>query len=206
MRRRWPWLVLALAVVAVGVAMCLLHKTLTSPDSEPEGYEPLGPPGWNEPLARVVKDDRPPFRIDPTKSWQLEFGRGSALHGFYTIKIDQSGHLSLFRPRLDTWQTATAQLPPAAVAEVLLAVEANRLLELDRKYMAEAFDGIQWLLWIRQGEREKSVYFDNHFPDQIVRFVERLEEIISDTVGAHLRWLPIAGRDHDRDLWNSSKR
>ena len=105
-------------------------------------------------------------------------------------------------------ETVAATFPPDAVAQVLATVEANGLLGLDKAYHADVCDGTQWVLWARQGDREKAVYLDNHFPDPIVRFAERFDAVVSAFVGPGLQWRAVPSawiRDHERDLWDSIK-
>jgi hypothetical protein len=210
-RRRW--LVLA-GGLAIGV--WLTPKFITLPITVAEGYTPHGSP-MSHPVSKVEKDDRPPFRIDPDRPWVVEFGRGSGWHGLSTAKLDQDGRLTLYRLKRDrqadvtvhSWVTATSRLPPEAVAKVLEVIASDSLLALDKAYHADVHDGTQWVLWIRQGEREKAVYFDNHFPDPIIRFARRLDEIVAETVGPAIKWraVPVArSRDHERELWDSLKR
>jgi hypothetical protein len=96
------------------------------------------------------------------------------------------------------------------VAAVLEAADASRLTQLGRRYVAvNIADGSQWVLLIRQGDREKAVYFDNHFPEPIRRFGRRVDEVIGETVGPGLRWrrAPTAGAgSHDRELWDAIRR
>jgi hypothetical protein len=205
MRRRWPWVVL---VGALAFGVWLVPKFVSLPINVAEGYDAYRAP-HNHPLASVVKDDRPVFRLDPGQPWRIEFGRGSGMQGLDTAKLDQDGRLVLHRQKWNGWQTATALLPPDVVAKVLEAVEANRLLELDKEYRANVNDGEQWVLWVQQGDREKAVYFDNHFPDAIVRFAEQFDAIVSGSVGPDLRWraVPsIQSGDHQRELWESIRR
>ena len=212
-RRRWPLLVL-FGALAVGVWLAPMFVPL--PITVSEGYKPFRSP-TSHPTSTVEKDDRPAFRLDPSTAWQFEFGRGSGWHGLDTVKLDQNGRLVLHRLKRErqgevivlSWETATAQLPSDAVAKVFEAVGTNRLLVLDKAYHADVCDGTQWVLWVRQGDREKAVYFDNHFPDPIVRFAERLDEVVSASVGPGLRWRavpPFWSRDHERELWESIKR
>ena len=74
---------------------------------------------------------------------------------------------------------------------------------------ANVADGTQWVLWIRQGDRERASYFNNHFPGPIVRFARELDEIIAQSVGPKLRWervLPWNSREHEKELWKSTER
>src|SRR5262245_35390826 len=84
----------------------------------------------------VEKDDRPPFVIDGTQPFRLEFGRGSGWHGLNTIQIDQTGRTILHRLKSErrrdetvlSWEVATLQLSAEALAEVLKSVESNDLM------------------------------------------------------------------------------
>ena len=167
--------------------------------------------------GRVEKDDRPSFRIDPVQPFRLEIGRGSGWHGLDTIVIDQSGRAVLHRMKeerkenaiVQSWETATLQLPPDAVAEVLKAIETNDLMDLHRAYHANVHDGAQWVFWIKQGNREKSVYFNNSFPRPITRFAEQLDGVLARAGLDKVAWQPVpAGesRNHERELWDSIKR
>ena len=165
----------------------------------------------------VEKDDRPPFTIDRTQPFRLEFGRGSGWHGLNTIKIDRTGRAVLHRQKAEyrkdvtvtSWEFATLQLSPEALAEVLQAVESNNLMRLHKAYHEDIADGTQWVLWIKQGEQEKSVYFDNSFPRAITDFAEQLDAILTRDGSDKVTWQPVPEREsgqHDRDLWDSIKR
>ncbi|AMV27946.1 hypothetical protein VT84_26315 [Gemmata sp. SH-PL17] len=157
---------------------------------------------------------QPAPRLDPSKPWQIEFGRGSGLEGLDTIKLNQNGKAILHRRKselrgdvtVDSWETTTVVLSPEKVAKILDAVAENRLLELSKAYHSRMHDGTQWVLWVRQGEWEKAVYFNNRFPDSIVQFAKKLDGVLT---GEDSQWhaVPDKGaRDHERDLWDSIKR
>ncbi|OWK45407.1 hypothetical protein FRUB_01738 [Fimbriiglobus ruber] len=162
--------------------------------------------------------DRPAFTIDPTQPFQLEFGRGSGgRRGLDTVKIDQTGRAVLHRMKSErkegvsvlSWEFATLQLSPEALAEVLKAVESNGLMGLRNAYHEDIYDGTQWVLWIKQGDREKSVYFDNNFPQQIEVFAEQLDDILARAGVGKVSWQPVPerqSRQHERELWDSIKR
>jgi len=66
-------------------------------------------------------------------------------------------------------------------------------MELHRSYQhAGIYDGLQWHLAIKQGEREKSVYCSNHFPEQLVSFAHQLDTILS-AYERDLSWRLIEG-------------
>lgn len=105
-----------------------------------------------------------------------------------------------------SWERATIELSREELAQVLEAIENERLMKLHRSYAPRPHihDGTQWVLWIKQGESEKSVYFNNSFPKSIVRFAKRIDGIIA----AHrdqLKWEPLPHRD-DKDVWASIDR
>jgi hypothetical protein len=167
--------------------------------------------------GRVEMDDRPAFTIDLTQPFWLEFGRGSGWHGLDTVKIDQTGRVVLHRMKSDrqenvnvlSWEVATLQLPPEALTEVLKAVDSNNLMDLHKAYHKDIADGTQWVLWIRQGEREKSVYFNNNFPRAIAAFAEQMDAILSRAGLDKVVWQPVPAREsrqHERELWESIKR
>src|SRR5262245_28911918 len=193
------------------VAICLLPVIGCARSGEVTDYDPPATP-QSFPLSETVKDERPVFRIDPDQPYRIELGRGSGWHGLETIKITQDGRVAMSRQKhhyeenvtVSTWETATIQLSPEAVAEVLEAVETHGLMKLHRSYSADVADGTQWVLWIKQGESEKSVYFDNHFPRSICRFAARLDEIIAAN-SHNVMWKPTEV-SYDRELWESIKR
>ena len=167
--------------------------------------------------GRVEKDDRPAFAIDHAQPFWLEFGRGSGWHGLNTVKIDQTGRVVLHRMKSErqpdvtdlSWEAATLHLPPEAVAGVLQAVESNNLMSLHKAYREDIADGTQWVLWIKQGEREKSVYFNNSFPGSITAFAEQLDAILLRAGLDKAEWQPVPEREsrqHERELWDSIKR
>jgi hypothetical protein len=160
--------------------------------------------------GRVERDDRPAFTIDRTQPFWLEFGRGSGWHGLDTIKLDKTGGVVLHRMKSTmSWEVAALQLPPEAIAEVLKAVESNGLMRLHKAYHADIHDGTQWVLKIKQGEREKSVYFNNSFPAAITRFAEQLDAILARGGLDRVAWRPVPGREarqHEKGLWDSTER
>lgn len=157
----------------------------------------------------------PTFTIDRTQPFWLEFGRGSGWHGLNTVKLDQTGKVVLHRMKSEqkervvalSWEAATMQLSPERVAEVLKAVESNNLLSLHKAYHDESIaDGTQWVLWIRQGDNEKSVYFNNNFPREITAFAEQIDAILAQAGLEKVEWQAAGrSREHERELWDSIK-
>jgi hypothetical protein len=157
------------------------------------------------------------FHLDPGRPYRLEFGRGSGWHGLDTIKVLQDGTVTLHRQRHESdgqalhgyWETARLKLPPEALARVVDAIEEHRLLGMDKGYHGGAVDGTQWVLWVKQGEKEKSVYFDNYFPKGIIRFAEALDNVLDENGLEKVDWhhVPdVDARKHERELWDSIER
>jgi hypothetical protein len=154
----------------------------------------------------------PAHHLDPTRPWRIEFGRGSGWHGLNTVVVASDGTAVLHSLRgndREYWETITLRLPPAALADVVAAVEENRLLGLRRAYAASVHDGTQWVLWVVQGEYEKAVYFDNDFPAAIERFAAALDRILAANGSESADWTRVPdgdAREHERALWQSIKR
>jgi hypothetical protein len=161
----------------------------------------------------VESDDRPSFSIDPNEPYQIELGRGGGREGLETVRITQDGRVALCREKrqqdrdrfVTLWETATIQLPPNALASVLDTVERHSLMRLHRSYSDRFIaDGTQWVLWIKQGAKEKSVYFNNSFPPAIREFARDLDAIIAANSGG-VTWQPSTVRQ-DEELWESIRR
>jgi len=137
----------------------------------------------------------------------MEFGRGSGWHGLDTVKIFRDGTVTLHRQvRNPYWETTTFKLADEAMTEVLSAVDANRLSALLKEYDGSVADGTQWVLWFEQDGVEKTVYCDNRFPDEIVRFAKDLDGILAKNGLEDVKWQRVNvddARKHERKLWDS---
>jgi hypothetical protein len=150
-------------------------------------------------------------RLEPGQDYRIELGRGSVWYGLETVKILSDGSVTLHRqcPTAARWETTTLRLPAASMARVLQALEQNRVLELHRHRNKRKADGTQWVLWVKQGSSEKSVYCDNCFPDEILRFAEAIDVVLAQNGLAQATWRAVPGsqeHDHERKLWESIKR
>lgn len=156
---------------------------------------------------KVRPDDRARFRIDSKKPFRIELGQGSGHRGLNTTRIAGDGVVILHRLHHDHdgGVTTTFHLQRSGVSDLLTAIDETGLLEMDRAYDGGFMDGTQWILWIQQGANEKSVYFDNHFPEGIIRFSSRLDGILRANGLANAVWRP--GRPgengrHGDALWS----
>jgi hypothetical protein len=152
-------------------------------------------------------------QLDPGMPYLIELGRGSGLDGLDTIAIRQDGTATLQRMRREDsgqFERATIQLAPSALADVLRALDESGVLGLYREYHEPGVcDGTQWVLWVRQGQDETSVYCDNHFPKPMVRFAAALDRILDESGLERAEWRRVPDADatkHDQDLWDSIRR
>ncbi len=148
------------------------------------------------------------MHLDADQPFLIEFGRGSGWHGLDTIKVHEDGTVILHRLTElgDGWETARMTLAAQDLARVRHAVADNRLTSLGRHYSSNVADGTQWVIRLKQDDREMAVYCDNHFPGPIVRFADALDAILADAGLAKAVWRPVAylkGRAHERELWDS---
>jgi hypothetical protein len=224
-------LLILLGLVAAGIALWIVVSTagywpfpygdLSAVTwctiAAPDNAELEGGAEYNHPLVKTEKDEVPSFRIDAKKTFRIELGQGSGWHGLNTTRISEDSVVTLYRMQTEAawlgprhyWVTATLQLTPSSLDEVCTAIEANGLLEMDKAYHAAAGDGTQWVLWIQQDHKAKSVYFNNHFPDQIIRFAGRLDAILHENGLESAVWsrVPLsADRKHEKALWESISR
>jgi hypothetical protein len=180
-RLRWPW---ALGVV-VSLGL-LMHCAFAG--------------------ERTVSDPAGSLPFDATQPFKLDFGRGSGWHGLDTVAIAQDGQTSLHRSRRNgSWERSSLRLSAEQIRAVARAVARHGLPRLAKEYHTDIADGTQWVLWIRQGQRQKATYFNNNFPDSIRHFARQLDGVLRSAGYDALRWQPVKSRDHEKELWNSIK-
>jgi hypothetical protein len=154
---------------------------------------------------RTVSDPAGSLPFDIAQPFKIDFGRGSGMHGLDTIAIAQDGQTSLCRSLPDgSWEHSSLRLSPERIRAVARAVARHNLPRLARAYHANVADGTQWVLWIRQGQRQKATYFDNNFPTSIRGFSSELDRILQSAGYNTLHWQPSKTRA-DKELWNSIK-
>ena len=126
------------------------------------------------------------------------------MNGLETISIAEDGQTTLHRSvRSGGWEYASLRLTAKQLEAIAEAVTRRGLFRLANAYHAPIHDGTQWVLWIRQGEREKAVYFDNSFPRAIRAFADDLDRILSPAGYDQLRWKRTNARTHDDELWKA---
>jgi len=155
-------------------------------------------------LDRSVVDDRG-FKFDPDRSFQLAFGRGSGSDGFETIEVDNDLKAELFRQTNVGWESCVFELTLAEWGAVSDSIVVNGIYSLDRAYYADVCDGTQWKLAITQGNKTKTVYCNNFFPQALRRFAEDVDKVF-DVDDALLEWESVPAslvRQRNDRLFNS---
>jgi hypothetical protein len=76
------------------------------------------------------------------------------------------------------WIEAAGKLSNSDNQEIASSIQTNRLLNLEKAYQAGVYDGSQWVFTLAQGTNSKAVYFDNHFPTEIVEFASKIDQIL----------------------------
>jgi len=133
------------------------------------------------------------------------------LDGFDTVKFDQSGRVVLHRIKYERLsdsiesiqrycETATLQLSTAAIANIIEALASNRVTALHREYHSDVRDGTQWVFWVKQGNLEKAIFFDNNFPEPITRFAAQLDATLSNAGLGEVAWERLPTGDYDEDV------
>lgn len=161
------------------------------------------------PLARSIPSKTAPFAIDPSAEFHFAFGRGSGMDGLDTILFGRDGIVTLHRKTSKgRWQTATITLDSNSIRRILETTEAEHIMAMSAKYHADVSDGSQWILWITQGSRSKSIYFDNYFPQGIRRLATVLDSELAAAGIAAMKWKGVPMKEsrlHEESLWNSIK-
>ena len=161
-----------------------------------------------------VPDPKPRWVLDEGRPWTIEFGRGSGLDGLDTVKIDNDGKVVLHRlthtPKELICEKTALNLSSQSVSEIMDAVSRDGLLGLDKEYhVRNLSDGTQWVLWIKQGDNEKAVYFDNYFPGAITDFAGSLDAILSRNGMSRAKWAQVPYAEehvYEHELWSSLER
>lgn len=175
------------------------------------GADPGKPP--NHPLTRTEPSKTAAFKIDPEKDFRITLGRGSGMDGYETVALGRDGQVTLHRLKWQRikgvyhgkWQKAGTSLDRAAMDRLRAAIDANKVMEMAAQYHADDVrDGTQWILWIQQGEASKAIYFNNHFPEGVLKFAKALDAEVKRDAIPEAKWQhDPEPREHDKALWES---
>jgi hypothetical protein len=154
----------------------------------------------------VTPDTRPAFVLDPSKPFLIELGRGSGWRGLDIVKVDETGTVQLSRIEgRPTAQAASLKLSSADLAALVGLINANQLTSMGRIYSNPRIaDGTQWVLWIQQSPSQKSVYFNNSFPNQITAYATGLDALLQKAGLNSAKWSPLPtpqSADRQKALW-----
>jgi hypothetical protein len=148
------------------------------------------------------------WQFDPAQAFHLEFGRGSGMDGLDTVVADQSGRAVLHRRNEDSrkWETAELTLAPKSIQRIAKAVVDLDLIAMNCTYHANVNDGTQWVFWLQQGGKAKSIYFDNRFLASIKKFAAILDEELDRAGKGKATWKEVPksmAREYEKALWKS---
>jgi len=166
------------------------------------------------PLYSIDMDPQRRMPFDPDKPYRLKFGRGSHKDGLQTIEIDEQGQAVLYRSaeaadgdgHRSAWETATVSIDAEAVKRMAELIRDQGLLEMNLAYRANVVDGSQWIFRLDQGDKHKSIYFENFFPESIQDFAVALDHEMEAAGADRAEWSPVPEeqeREHEQDLWES---
>ena len=160
------------------------------------------------PLSRTIPSKTPAFTVDPTKDFHFELGRGSGWMGLDTIAFGRDGVVTLYKQQRPEarWQSATLRLDAPAVGRLFETVRAEGIMKMAAAYHADAHDGTQWVLWIKQADHTKSICFNNHFPQAVRRLAAVMDAELIAAGLATVRWKKVPPKEfrlHEKPLWNS---
>lgn len=156
-------------------------------------------------LSKKVPDTGPLFVLDETQPFRIELGRGSGWYGLDTIEINNSAEVLVYRQTRSGWETTTFTLTPTELNSITKALDRHQVFKLARAYHADVSDGTQWVFRTTQNSQSKTIYCNNYFPDSLLNFASRLDEVL-DLANRSLTWTPVPidhECDHEKDLWDS---
>lgn len=161
------------------------------------------------PLARTEPSKTAAFAVDTKKDFHFELGRGSGMEGLDTIEFGSNGEVTLFRQQPQAkWQTAALKLAPVAIARIFEVVRTEGIMEMPSAFHANAYDGTQWVLWIKQDQKSKAIYCNNYFPAGVKRLAEQVDKELAAAGLDRIKWKDVPTkkfREHEKPLWKCLK-
>ena len=167
------------------------------------------------PLFSIDMDPQRTMPFDPAQPYRLKFGRGSKQDGLETISIDEEGQVVLVRSAEGTsddgqpshWETAQFTIDSATRKQLAELILDLGITDMNLAYDAKVDEGCRWIFWLTQGEKQKSICFNNYFPDVIQDFAVRLDGVLNDAGLTRAKWSPVPAeqdRIDEQDLWAST--
>jgi hypothetical protein len=161
------------------------------------------------------------WEIDPAHQWTITIGFGHVVWGLNTIQVDHAGHVELheFRPLGDEpedhrqgWFSKRGTLGREGVQRLLAAIDECGVMSWHRRYVTRGiFSEGRQAVWVRQGTREKYVYFEKAWPEPMKRLLAVAQEV-TDGRASPLRqveWIavpPEVAGTHDDELRQRDRR
>ena len=161
------------------------------------------------PLSKIEPAKAVSFSVDLGRPFHVVLGRGSGLAGLDTVAFGIDGDVTMFKQQpAGKWQTASVRLSPEAIARIFDQVKAQDVMNMSAEYHADVHDGTQWVLWIKQHQKSKAIYYKNNFPNAKKRLAECLDEELALAGMLKDVWNDVPESqygEHDRALWDSIK-
>ena len=111
-------------------------------------------------------------KLDPGRPFELWLGRSNEI-----IYVPEIGEIEIDRGT----QRGTAGFDERQWEDLRDLVRHIEIDQLRDHYVAEAPDeGTQWILRIRQGAYDRTIFCDNRFPQELLRFADGLDKLLLD--------------------------
>lgn len=147
-------------------------------------------------------DDESPVHINSIDDIYFTMGWGSGLHGYETIAIDANGKVQFlfhdFGAREPHWRLLAFRVPKETLQKLKSLLMDVEYFSLKSQYHAYVHDGTQWFVKVSCREGKKSVYCNNHFPQEIVKISDFLQSTFLGDRASH----SISERVDCRETWN----
>ena len=152
-----------------------------------------------ESLGRAILPQRA-FTISKDSKFSIQLGRGSGMHGLHLVKINNKGVVDFYRINGDYVQF---QLTDGELNSIIDAANREKLTGMKRIYSSEILDGSQWILWIVQNGKRSATYFNNNFPQEIIKFAETVDKQLRVN-DRRLKFTPSKSeQDHAKQIWDA---
>jgi hypothetical protein len=157
----------------------------------------------NYPLHKSITDTQTIFALNADLPFSIEIGRGSGWHGLDILTLNNTGAVVIRRVKSNTnrvYECADMKLTIKDILDIANCVNDCGILKLDRMYSADVRDGTQCVFVLKQGNNEKFVYFNNHFPPAFQIFTTTIDNILNNNGFSKLTWSP-SSDTHEKGLW-----
>ena len=122
-------------------------------------------------------------------------GQGSGLHGYTIVRIEEGGAGELLIDKgtraAPLWELISFQVSAADVADLKKLLMDTSYFSLPDMYDTGVQDGGQWFIKVKCTAAKKSVYCNNHIPEQAQRISNFLRQHVLPTAMASKQIRPV---------------